>query len=76
MNQANFEIKPGWGNRMREARVKLNMTIIMASERSGVSERAISAIEHEKTKGFSLYDVDRYRKVIGVTLDHFFGGKL
>jgi transcriptional regulator with XRE-family HTH domain len=66
-------MKPGYGDRMWKARLALNMTIRVLAEKSGVHPMAISATENEKSNGFSLYDLDRYRKVVGVSLDYVYG---
>jgi transcriptional regulator with XRE-family HTH domain len=66
-------MKEGWGQRIAAARAEINMTIPEASEKSGVSLKAINAIETEKTAYFSLYDLNRYRKIIGISLNYIWG---
>jgi transcriptional regulator with XRE-family HTH domain len=64
----------GIPGRMVRARTDKNITLRQLSEMSGVSPRAISAIECGKP-GYSLHDLNRARKALGVSLSYVMDGE-
>jgi transcriptional regulator with XRE-family HTH domain len=64
----------GIPGRMVRARVDKGITLRKLSELSGVSPMAISAIETGKPH-YSLYDLDRVRKALGLTLSYVLDGE-
>jgi transcriptional regulator with XRE-family HTH domain len=65
----------GIGRRMIRARVDKNITLRQLSEMSGVKATALSAIETGKTKGFSLHDLNRARRALGLSLLYVMDGE-
>jgi transcriptional regulator with XRE-family HTH domain len=61
--------------RMRKARVKRNLTVGELSRLSGVSLKRIEAIEKQDTKKFALFDLDRVRKALGLSLSYVMDGE-
>jgi transcriptional regulator with XRE-family HTH domain len=61
---------------MIQARVDKNITLRQLSEMSGVNAMALSAIETGKTKGFSLRDLNRARKALGLSLSYVMDGEV
>jgi transcriptional regulator with XRE-family HTH domain len=64
----------GIGLRMIKARVDKNITLRQLEELSGVSAMKISAIETGKP-GFSLCDLDRARRALGLSLTYVMDGE-
>jgi transcriptional regulator with XRE-family HTH domain len=65
----------GISPRMIQARVNKNITLGQLSVLSGVSTRALSAIETGNIKDFSLRDLNRARKALGLSLSYVMDGK-
>ena len=65
----------GIKKRMRKERVKRNLTVGDLSRFSGVSMVRIEAIEKWDTRGFSLYDLDRVRKAMGLSFSYVMDGE-
>jgi transcriptional regulator with XRE-family HTH domain len=64
----------GIGGRILNARVRKNITLEQFSEISGVHVRNISAIEIGNF-GYSLYDLNRVRKALGLSLSYVLDGE-
>jgi transcriptional regulator with XRE-family HTH domain len=64
----------GIGTRMMQARVDKNVTLRQLEELSGINAMKISAIENGET-GFSLYDLNRVRKTLGLSLSYVMDGE-
>jgi transcriptional regulator with XRE-family HTH domain len=64
----------GIGGRVINARVRKNITLRQLSEMSGVKAINISAIE-TGNMNYSLYDLDRVRKALGLSLSHVLDGE-
>jgi transcriptional regulator with XRE-family HTH domain len=64
----------GISDRMVKARVDKGITLGQLSVLSGVSTKAISAIETGKP-GYSLHDLNRARKALGLSLSHVMDGE-
>jgi transcriptional regulator with XRE-family HTH domain len=81
MTENNTEITPlskdpkGIGSRMIKARVDKDMTLRQLEELSGVKAIKISAIETGNLKGFSLYDLNRVRKTLGLSFSYVMDGE-
>jgi transcriptional regulator with XRE-family HTH domain len=79
MKNGHSEITPlskdpaGIPRRMQKARIDRGLTLSQLAELSGASAMAISAIENGG-KGYSLHDLDRARKVLGVSLSYVMDG--
>ncbi|MHB9293736.1 hypothetical protein Holit_02866 [Hollandina sp. SP2] len=65
----------GIGKRMIQARVDNNITLRQLEALSGVTAMKISAIETGKRTGFSLYDLERVRKALGLSLSYVMDGE-
>ena len=65
----------GIKKRMRKERVKRNLTVIELSRLSGVSPVRIEAIEKWDTVRFTLYDLDRVRKALGLSFSYVMDGE-
>jgi transcriptional regulator with XRE-family HTH domain len=65
----------GIGLRMIRARVNKDITLRQLSEMSGVSPMALSAIETGSLKGFSMHDLNRARKAMGLSLSYVMDGE-
>jgi transcriptional regulator with XRE-family HTH domain len=76
MTKAGLSKDPeGIGKRMIQARVDKNITLRQLEELSGVNVIKISAIETGKRTGFSLYDLNRVRKALGLSLSYVMDGE-
>jgi transcriptional regulator with XRE-family HTH domain len=64
----------GIPRRMQKARIDKGLTLSQLAELSGASAMAISAIENGET-GYSLHDLDKARKVLGVSLSYVMDGE-
>ena len=60
---------------MRKERVKRNLTVGELSRLSGVSLMRIEAIEKWDTKRFALFDLDKVRKAMGLSLSYVMDGE-
>ena len=65
----------GIKKRMRKERVKRNLTVGELSRLSGVSLMRIEAIEKWDTKRFALFDLDKVRKAMGLSLSYVMDGE-
>jgi transcriptional regulator with XRE-family HTH domain len=64
----------GIPRRMQKARIDRGLTLSQLAELSGVRAMAISAIENGEP-GYSLYDLNRTRKALGVSLSYVMDGE-
>jgi transcriptional regulator with XRE-family HTH domain len=64
----------GIPRRMQQARIDRGLTLSQLSELSGASTIALSAIENGDP-GYSLHDLNRARKALGVSLSHIMDGE-
>ncbi|MDR3138440.1 MAG: helix-turn-helix domain-containing protein [Treponema sp.] len=64
----------GIGKRIKWARVDKGLTLIGLSELSGISPIKISAIENDKRERYSLHDLNKLRKALGLSLSYTMDG--
>jgi transcriptional regulator with XRE-family HTH domain len=65
----------GIGRRMMESRLEKNISIEQLSKLSGVKQSAIYCMENE-SRGFSLYDLNRARRALGLSLTYVMDGEI
>jgi transcriptional regulator with XRE-family HTH domain len=80
MKNEHSEITPlskdpaGIARRMQQARISRGLTLSRLAALSGVTCIALSAIENGKS-GYSLYDLNRARKALGLSLSYVLDGE-
>jgi transcriptional regulator with XRE-family HTH domain len=65
----------GIGNRIRLARIDRKITLGTLSNFSGITPIKISAIENDERKRYSLHDLDKVRKALGLSLSYVMDGE-
>jgi transcriptional regulator with XRE-family HTH domain len=65
----------GIPRRMAKARLDNGLSLMQLSERSGVGMRQLLAIETVGLRGYSLHDLDRARRALGLSLEYVMDGE-
>jgi transcriptional regulator with XRE-family HTH domain len=64
----------GIPGRMVKARLDNGLSLMQLSERSGVKPINLAAIENNRWSGYSLHDLDRARRALGLSLAYVMDG--